>query len=83
MKRGQANLLRAFCVWTAFVWFTFIKNIIGVNDRSAGFKAVHITLAVISLVFAAAAWVVVSLVRRSRADQPVADAEPAVGAGSR
>jgi hypothetical protein len=65
MTRGQANFLRAFSIWTAFVWFTFIRNIIGVDDRSTGFKVVHIGLALVSLAFAAGCWMLVSRSRRA------------------
>jgi hypothetical protein len=65
MTRGQANFLRAFSIWTAFVWFTFIKNVVGVDDRSTGFKVVHVGLAIISLAFAAGCWILVSRARRS------------------
>ncbi len=65
MTRGQANFLRAFSIWTAFVWFTFIKNVVGVDDRSTGFKVVHVGLAVISLAFAAGCWILVSRARRA------------------
>ncbi len=65
MTRGQANFLRAFSIWTAFVWFTFIKNIVGVDDRSTGFKVVHVGLAVISLAFAVGCWILVSRSRRA------------------
>jgi hypothetical protein len=65
MTRGQANFLRAFSIWTAFVWFTFIRNIVGVDDRSTGFKVVHIGLALVSLAFAVGCWILVSRARRA------------------
>ena len=64
MTRAQALLLRAFSVWTVYVWATRIVNIVG-DDHSAGFKIVHSILAVVSIAFAIAAWVVVTRVRRS------------------
>jgi hypothetical protein len=36
------------------------------DDQSVGFKVVHTVLAVISVAFAVAAWVIVSRVRRRR-----------------
>ena len=58
-------MLRAFSVLTVYVWVTRIDNILG-DDHSAGFKVVHSLLAVVSIAFAVAAWVVVARVRRPR-----------------
>jgi hypothetical protein len=65
MTRGQANLLRAFSIWTVYVWVTRMWNIWR-DDQSVGFKLVHTVLAVVSVAFAVACWVVVSRVRRRR-----------------
>ena len=64
MTRGQANLLRAFSIWTVYVWVTRMWNIMKDDQHSAGFKAVHFTLAVISVAFAIACWIVVMRNRR-------------------
>lgn len=63
MTWNQANLLRAFSLWTAFVWCTRIVNIIG-DDHPVGFKVVHSVLALVSVAFAVATWVIVARVRR-------------------
>jgi hypothetical protein len=63
MTRGQANLLRAFSIWTIYVWGTRIWTIFQ-DDHSVGFKAVHAVLAVVSVAFAIAGLIVVSRVRR-------------------
>jgi hypothetical protein len=73
MTRGQATLLRAFALWTVWVWGTRIWNIWGDDSRSAGFKAVHTVLAVVSVAFAVAAWWVV---HKLRTPSPSAAAEP-------
>jgi len=65
MTRGQANLLRAFSIWTVYVWVTRMWNIWR-DDQSVGFKLVHTGLAVVSIAFAVACWIVVSRVRRRR-----------------
>lgn len=65
MTKAQANLLRVFAIWTIWVWTTRIWNIWN-DDQSAGFKAVHTVLAVISVALAIAALVVVSRVRRRK-----------------
>jgi hypothetical protein len=72
MTRAQANVIRAFCIWTVWVWGTRIWNIWGDDTRSAGFKAVHTVLAVVSIAFAVAAWVIV---HRLRARPPQAAPE--------
>ena len=72
MSRAQANVIRAFCIWTVWVWGTRIWNIWGDDTRSAGFKAVHTVLAVVSIAFAVAAWVIV---HRLRARPPQAAPE--------
>jgi hypothetical protein len=63
MNKGQATLLRAFALWTVWVWGTRIWNIWGDDTRSAGFKVVHTVLAVVSVAFAAGAWWVVHKLR--------------------
>jgi len=60
MSRRDANILRAFSVWTLYVWGTRIWNIWKTAANSTGFKLVHTALAVISVAFAAACWWVVT-----------------------
>lgn len=55
-------MLRAFAVWTVWVWATRIWNILG-DDRSLGFKVVHSVLALVSVAFAVVTW---GIVRRAR-----------------
>ena len=71
MTRGQTNLIRAFCLWTVWVWGTRIWNIWGDDTRGAGFKAVHTVLAVISVAFAVAVWLVVRRLRTRATALPV------------
>ena len=61
MTRAQANILRLFAVWTVFVWGTRIRNVI--DHGGAAFIAVHVTLALVSVVLAAACWRIVMLNR--------------------
>jgi hypothetical protein len=56
----QALVLRAFSVWTIYVWATRIWNIWRDDARDLPFKAVHTVLAVISVAFAVAGLVIVS-----------------------
>ena len=50
------------------MWGTRIWNIWGDDTRSAGFKAVHTVLAVVSIAFAVAAWIVVHRLRAKPAE---------------
>ncbi|MBV8159566.1 MAG: hypothetical protein JO265_01460 [Acidimicrobiia bacterium] len=62
--------LRVTVGWTLFVWLVFTKNIIGDPKHSFGFKAVHVALAVVSIVLALGVWAVASRGRdRQRARQ--------------
>jgi hypothetical protein len=63
MTRAQANVIRAFCLWTVWVWATRLWNIWVDNSRETGFKVVHAVLAVVSVGFAMAAWLVVRNLR--------------------
>lgn len=63
MNRRDALVLRAFAVWTVYVWATRIWNI-WTDDRSFGFKAVHTVLAVVSVLFAVVTWKIVSRNRK-------------------
>ena len=64
MLRHHAVVLRAFALWTVWIWATRIWNIVGDDDRTMAFKVVHSVLALVSVVFAVATWVIV---RRERA----------------
>ena len=76
----EALLLRAFCAWTVFVWVVFVRNILRDDTHSTGFKVVHTVLAVVSVAFAVAAWIVVRRLRQP-ARRGRAGAEAANGAG--
>ncbi len=69
MTRRDALILRSAAVWTVFIWVTRIRNILGDDTRSAGFKAVHTVLAVISVAFAVAIWAVASRNRKRPRDR--------------
>lgn len=64
MSWRAALVLRAFAVWTVWVWGTRIWNILQDADHSVGFKVVHSLLAAVSVVFAVATWFIVRRVRR-------------------
>jgi len=51
-------------LFRSWVWGTRIGNVIGDDSRSTAFKVVHVVLAVISVLFAVAAWLIVRRVRR-------------------
>ncbi len=69
MSRIDALVLRSAAVWTIFIWVTRIRNILGDETRSAGFKAVHTVLALVSVAFAVAILAVASRNRRRARDK--------------
>lgn len=66
MTRRLATFLYVFAGWTVFVWAVFIRNIARDHTHGTAFKVVHIVLAVISLLFAAGTFWLVSRARLSR-----------------
>ena len=69
MSRIDALILRSAAVWTIFVWVTRMRNILGDDTRSTGFKAVHMILAIVSVAFAVAILGVASRNRRRARDK--------------
>ena len=74
-QRTRANLILAASGWTLYVWITRMWNIARDPSTSAGFKAVHAVIAVISCAFAAALAVVGVRMRREAAQPQREDAE--------
>ncbi|MFN2607841.1 MAG: hypothetical protein ABR511_08085 [Acidimicrobiales bacterium] len=65
MSRRDALLLKVAAGWTVFVWAVFLRNLFKDHTHTAGFKAIHTVIAVVSLAFAAVIWVVATRSRRS------------------
>lgn len=63
MNRREALIVRAFAAWTVWVWATRIWNVLGEDERSFGFKLVHVALALVSVAFAVVTWGIVRRVR--------------------
>lgn len=63
MNRREALIVRAFAAWTVWVWGTRIWNVLGEDERSFGFKLVHVVLALVSVAFAVVTWGIVRRVR--------------------
>ncbi len=57
--------IRAFCLWTIFVFGVLIKNMITSEVHTTQFKAVHIALAVVSVALAVSAWPLAARLRRT------------------
>jgi hypothetical protein len=72
MTKGQANLLRAFSIWTVFVWGTRIKNVFS-QHKGWKFEVVHVSLAVVSVIFALGCWRVVTQNRGRNAPKLASD----------
>lgn len=64
MTRRQALILKVSVIWTIWVWLVLIRNMITTPGLALAFRAVHISLAVISLVFAGITWGIVVSNRR-------------------
>jgi len=64
VSRTDAIILRTAAVWTVFIWVTRIRNILGDESRSTGFKVIHSILALVSVAFAIAILGVASRNRR-------------------
>ena len=69
MSRTDAIILRTAAAWTIFIWVTRIRNILGDETTSTGFKAVHAVLALVSVAFAIAILGVASRNRRRARDK--------------
>jgi hypothetical protein len=69
VTRTDALILRTAAAWTVFIWVTRIRNILGDETRSTGFKAVHTVLALVSVAFAIAILGVASRNRRRARDK--------------
>ena len=65
MARRDRLVLRAFSIWSFFVWGVLIRNMLKDHTHGAGFRVVHITLAVVSITFAVLTWQIASR-RRER-----------------
>ncbi len=64
MTRRQALILKVSVVWTIWVWLVLIRNMITTPGLALSFRAVHIGLAIVSLVFAGLTWGIVVSNRR-------------------
>ena len=71
MSRRDTLLLRATALWTLFIWAVFVRNLLRDHTRNAAFKAVHVTLAVVSVALAGGIWrVATKATRATKADGP-------------
>jgi small neutral amino acid transporter SnatA (MarC family) len=67
ISRRAAFVLLAAAAWTLFIWVTRVSNIVGDDERSTGFKVVHVVLALVSVAFAIAiAWIGLRALRTRR-----------------
>ena len=75
MSSRDRIVLRAFSLWSVFVWGVLIRNMLKDHTHGTGFRVVHIALAVVSISFAVATWLIAS--RSAHLEHDVAP--PAVG----
>ena len=69
VDRRDALIIRVTAAWTVLIWAVFLRNLIGDDEHSTGFKVVHSLLAVVSLTLAVASWGVVARSRRRASDR--------------
>lgn len=69
MTRTESLVLRAAAAWTVFIWGFRMVNLLGDDERSAGFKVVHAAIAMVSVVFAVAIWQVATRSRREASER--------------
>jgi hypothetical protein len=67
LTRRQSHILLAAAVWTLYVWISRLVIMAG-QDESAGFKAVHAVLALVSIGFALAIGKIGWDARKARAE---------------
>jgi hypothetical protein len=56
-------LLRAFCLWTIFVFAVLIKNMVFSSDEALSFRLVHSIIGGVSIAFALACWPLAKRIR--------------------
>ena len=76
MSRSSRLVLRAFAVWTVYVWGTRMWNIVRDGDTTAAFKIVHGVIALISVAFAVATWIIVARTKESVGHEHLQRREP-------
>ena len=70
MSRRDRFVLRAFSLWSLFVWGVLIRNMLKDDDHGFAFRAVHIALALVSISFAVATWAIASRAARGPREAP-------------
>ena len=78
MSSRDRLVLRAFSLWSVFVWGVLIRNMLKDHTHGTGFRVVHIALAVVSIGFAVAAWMIAA--RSARAGRSARSARSAPSA---
>lgn len=69
MSRTSRLVLRAFALWTVYVWGTRMWNVLGDADTTTAFKVVHGVIALISVAFAVATWFIVARTPKGDSDR--------------
>jgi hypothetical protein len=64
MSKRAAVFLYVTVGWTLWVWSVLIRNMMEDHVHTFSFRAVHITLAIISITFAAITWRIVYKLRK-------------------
>lgn len=65
MNLKSATVLRLSAIWAVWVWAVLVKNMVSDHTHGLSFRLVHIGLAIVSIAFAIATWMIVRNSRRS------------------
>jgi len=68
MTLRAAVVLRASALWAVWVWAVLIRNMLTDHTATWAFRAVHISLAIISIAFAVATWMIARAGRRQTSE---------------
>ena len=78
MASRDRLVLRAFSLWSLFVWGVLVRNMLKDHTHGTGFRVVHICLAVVSITFAVATWRIAGRARSATArDHDLVNTGPA------
>jgi hypothetical protein len=76
MPSRDRLVLRAFSLWSLFVWGVLVRNMLKDHTHGVGFRVVHICLAAVSISFAVATWLIANRAARRDREEPLRAGHP-------
>jgi hypothetical protein len=64
MSRQASLLLRAFAIFTTWVWIVMIRDAIVGSHLSVSFRLIHLAIGIVSVAFSIVTWQIASNARR-------------------